>query len=92
MRLTEVAHQTLVRPEIDLLVAEENDEMVEPCPADRRDGGFVELAQIDAVNLGPDRPGNWTDVERVGSRAQSPATLRSAALIRDCQPGPSSWK
>ncbi len=55
MRLTEVAHQTLVRPEIDLLVAEENDPV-------GNDGvvQFLHLfvaerpGQVDIANLRPD--------------------------------------
>jgi len=55
MRLTEVAHQTLVRPEIDLLVAQENDPV-------GNDGvvQFLHLfvaerpGQVDIANLRPD--------------------------------------
>src|SRR5580704_11188921 len=73
------------------LVAEEDDEIIEPGAADCGDGGFVQLAEIDAENLRADRPGERADFEGI-AEGQSPAALRNAALIRDCHPGPPARK
>src|SRR5580704_6134620 len=44
------------------------------------------------MDFGSDRARDRTDFDRIALIAQSPATLRNAALIRDCQPGPPARK
>src|SRR5271163_2500359 len=75
-----------------LLIAEEDHEMIEPGPADGHNLAIVEIGEVDAMDFGADRPGDRADFEGIAAQGQSPAALRNAALIRDCQPGPSSRK
>ena len=44
------------------------------------------------VELRTDRPSDRTHLERIAAGDQRPATLRNAALMRDCQPGPPARK
>ena len=61
-----------------VLVAEEDDEVLEERRADRGDGGVVEgLAQVDAVDLGTDRRGERPHLDRSGGHVppcRRPAT------------------
>ena len=65
--LAEALAERLVGALVEVLAGEEDDFAVEPDPADRCDRRVVDVAEVDAADLGADRRGERADVE-VGSR------------------------
>jgi hypothetical protein len=85
-RLAETPRQREQASGRQFLIAKENDEVVEPGLADRRDGLGVELLrEIDAENLGADRPRQRADVEPLPGHGHNLTTRRQPHPTRTVQ-------
>jgi hypothetical protein len=63
--LAEAARERLVLGGVEPLIAEEDDAVIEEGAPDGGHARVVEIgAQIDAVDLGPQGPGDGTDLDR----------------------------
>ena len=66
-RLVERAEAAAERGQVavvELLIAEQHDGVIEPRPVDRREGGLVYRARVDATDFGAERGARRDDVDR----------------------------
>ena len=81
--LAEAAREGLVARHVQLLVAEEDDAVVEQGLADVADGTLVEVrADVDIVDLGADGPGNGSHLDPAVAHHVSSGCLVAARLWR----------